>query len=148
MLACEEAERPEPKPGEPALPRPSREQVRASPKCTSEGFGYKIECWPCRLIGKTFAYIGESSRSPYQRGREHCQEISLGKRTHLLVLHYEEVHQGSEQQILIRVVVNRRTALERQTWESVKIDRMTETNQTGCLNLKSEWGQSKNPSLT
>ena len=63
MLANEEAERPEPKPGSPALPRPSQEQVTASPKCTSEGIGYQIECWPCRLEGKTFAYIGESSRS-------------------------------------------------------------------------------------
>ena len=74
----------------------------------------------------------------YHRGREHCQEIALGKRTYPLVLHFEEVHQGSEQYILMRVVVNPRTALERQTWESVKIGRMTETNQTGCLNLKSE----------
>ena len=83
-------------PGSPALPKPSKEQVRASPKCTSEGFGYLIECWPCRLEGKMFTYVGESSRSPYQRGREHWQELEMRKPTHPLVIHSEEEHEGRE----------------------------------------------------
>ena len=147
MLACEEAERPEPKPGDPALPRPSREQVRASPKCTSEGFGYKIECWPCRLVGKTFAYIGESSRSPYQRGREHWQEVDMRKPNHPLTIHSEEEHEGREIEILMRVIKQTETATERQVWESVMIDSLARKDPKGCLNLKNEWGHSKNPSL-
>ena len=46
----------------------------------------------------------------------------------------------------MRIVKNPRTPLERQTWESIKIDSLTVTNNKGCLNLNSEWGQSKNPS--
>ena len=110
MLACEETERPEPRPGSPALPKPSKEQVRASPKCTSEGFGYLIECWPCRLEGKMFTYIGESSRSPYQRGREHWQELEMRKPTHPLVINSEEEHEGREIEILMRVVKQTETA--------------------------------------
>ena len=107
MLACEEVERPEPKPGSPTLPWPSKEQVRASPKCTSEGIGYQIECWPCRLEGKTFAYIGESRRSSYQRGREHWQEVEMKKQSHPLVIHAEEAHGGKEAEILMSYLPDR-----------------------------------------
>ena len=47
----------------------------------------------------------------------------------------------------MRVVRQTETALERQVWESVKIDSLAARDPKGCLNLKSEWGQSKNPSL-
>ena len=57
--------------GQPPLPRPGRDEVTIAPKCTSEGAGYAIECWPCRLGGKKAVYIGETSRSPYQCGKEH-----------------------------------------------------------------------------
>ena len=39
-----------------------------------------------------------------------------------------------------------RTALERQVWESVNIDRLS-TNPRSCLNLKSQWGLSQTPFL-
>ena len=46
-----------------------------------------------------------------------------------------------------RILTNPRTALERQIWESVAIDRMSSRSPEGCLNLKSEWGQSRTPAL-
>lgn len=88
--------RPELETGKPSLPWPSREDTVAIPKCTTEGVGYMLEWWPCRFEGKRYIYIGENSRSSYQRGREHCQEVALGKRAHPLVLHFEDVHQDSE----------------------------------------------------
>ena len=39
-----------------------------------------------------------------------------------------------------------RTALERQVWESVQIDRLSLKGDT-CLNLKTEWGSTNTPSL-
>ena len=39
------------------------------------------------------------------------------------------------------------TPLERQTWESVRIDTLVAESPESCLNLKTEWGLSKNPSL-
>ena len=47
----------------------------------------------------------------------------------------------------MRVVATANTALERQTWESVRIDTLAAESPESCLNLKTEWGLSKNPSL-
>ena len=47
----------------------------------------------------------------------------------------------------MRVIATANTPLERKTWESVKIYRIAAENPDSCLNLKTEWGLSKNPSL-
>ena len=47
----------------------------ALPCCTKESINYTLECITCRLEGKKATYIGETSRSPYQRGREHSSDI-------------------------------------------------------------------------
>ena len=94
MLAGEEEARPIPEAGQPNLPKPSKEETRSAPKCTTEGVGYVLECWPCRFKGKTFKYIGESSRSAYQRGKEHWADIEASKKTHPLTLHNDDFHEG------------------------------------------------------
>ena len=71
----------------------------------------------------------------------------MRKPSHPSVMHSEEEHEGREVEILMRVIRQTETATERQVWESVKIDSMTEKDPKNCLNLKSEWGLSKNPSL-
>ena len=58
--------RPEPPQGKPALPWPSREECVAAPKCTTEGVGYSLDCWPCRLRDRKLQYLGESRKSSYQ----------------------------------------------------------------------------------
>ena len=40
-----------------------------------------------------------------------------------------------------------KTALEKQIWESVAIDRLSSHSPSSYLNLKSEWGQSRMPAL-
>ena len=148
MLAVEDSERPLPGPGQPIAPRPSREETIALPQCTREGVGYVIECWPCRLQGLKFRYVGETSRSAYQRARDHAREIQSGKKTHPLVEHFMEHHQGVTQEVLFRTLASFQTALQRQIWESVEID--STTNSIGfqaCLNHKTEWGSSKDPAL-
>ena len=47
----------------------------------------------------------------------------------------------------MRVVATPKTALERQIWESVAIDRLSGHSPNACLNLKSEWGHSRTPTL-
>ena len=89
--------------------------------------------------GMKYKYIGELSTSPYQRAREHYREIINGKKTHPLVIHFKEVHNGMEQEVLFRTIMHARTALERQVWESVHIDRLSHNPQQ-CHNLKTEWG--------
>ena len=61
-------------------------------------------------------------------------------------MHNEEIHQGNVQKVLMRTLVTPLTALERQVWESVSIDRLS-TSPGSCLNMKSEWGLSQTPHL-
>ena len=147
LLAAEESLRPIPEPGHPVIPRPAREDTISIPKCTTEGIGYTLECWPCRLHGQQYRYIGESSRSSHQRGSEHLNEIRQGKRTHPMVQHFLEVHGGVQQEVLFRTIGQFLTALERQVWESVEIDSTTHSLGQRCLNNKTEWGSSKDPAL-
>ena len=46
------------------------EQI-ALPGCTRDGILYALDCQTCRKEGKRRQYIGENSRSGYQRGKEH-----------------------------------------------------------------------------
>ena len=144
----EEALCPVPEPGQPNPPRPGKEETKSLPKCTTEGVGYYNECWKCRLKGKMFRYVGESSRSAHQRGKEHMREITKGKKTHTLAIHFIEEHNGARQEILLRIVGKFRTPLERQVWELVEIDStMAKLGHTHCLNSRNEWGMSKDPVL-
>ena len=112
-LLQQEAEETEPTTG-PIPPKPGKDDTKAAPKCTSEGAWYIVECWTCRKEGKKAAYIGETSRSPYQRGKKHHKEVAeVKKKTHPLVCHFEESHGGTHQTLLMRTLVETRTALER-----------------------------------
>ena len=75
------------------------------------------------------------------------KEIIAGKKTHPLVDHFREVHNGNRQEILFRTIAQFQTALERQVWESVEIDSTTASIGLHCLNSKTEWGLSKDPAL-
>ena len=69
----------------------------ALPSCTSEGKNYILECITCRKAGVRRVYLGETSRSTYQRGREHHKEIQEATPTHPLVIHNVEEHGGEPQ---------------------------------------------------
>ena len=95
-----------------------------------------------------FRYIGKSSRSGNQRAAEHMAEIAAWKKTHPMVQHHQEHHQGETQKVLFRVVGKFRTALQRQVWESVEIDSTTASiGHLHFLNNKTEWGSSNYPAL-
>ena len=143
---AEMEERQVPEKGETERPRPTKEQTVTFPKCTTEGVGYTLECWECRLGGMKYMYVGETSRSPYQRGKEHEKDIGNGKKTHPLWIHFGEKHGGERQRILMRVIATPQTAMARQVWESVQIDKLSR-DKNACLNLKSEWGMSRTPGL-
>ena len=105
------------------------------PGCKTEGINYVLECGTCRDRGLKRQYWGESSRSTYQRGREHCREIRMGKLAHPMVLHFWEQHDGRQQPVLMRVTSKHLTALERQVRESINIEKCAK-NEMECLNLK------------
>ena len=84
-------------------------------------------------------YYGESSRSAYQRGNEHSREIREGVATHPLVMHFREEHGGQTQEILMRILCNHITPMDRQVKESLNILKASRIPEE-CLNLKSKWG--------
>ena len=65
-----------------------------------------------------------------------------------MVEHFGDCHQGQTQEVLFRNLGKFKTALARQVWESVEIDHTTLVlGKTKCLNHKTEWGLSKDPTL-
>ena len=62
----------------------------------------------------------------------------MRKQSHPLVIHSEEAHGGRKIELLMRVIRQIETALERQVWESVAINALAAKDPKGCLNLKNE----------
>ena len=90
--------------------------------------------------------MGETSRSPYQRGAEHAKEVREAVTTHPMVIHCQEEHQGEIQPILMRILSAHMTPMDRQIQESLNI--VQEIRKEGsCLNQKSEWAGVKFPDL-
>ena len=65
-----------------------------------------------------------------------------GNKTHPMVSYFLEFHQIRRQKIIMRTVKTMSTALKRQEWESVLIDRLSMKG-SACVYLKSEWGVPK-----
>ena len=132
--------------GENPVKKVKREDRKSLPSCTGEGMNYILECVTCRNQERRRAYLGEKSRSTYQRGREHAKEIREGTVTHPMVIHCIEEHGGDVQPILMRTLLTHLTAMDRQVQESLNI--LEEARRDGqCLNLKSEWAGAEIPGL-
>ena len=108
--------------GEKTECNPPKGTSSSLPGCTQEGITYTLECQTCRRKGIKRSYIGESSRSPYQRDKEHAKEVREGMLDHPMVQHLREEHQGEEQEMIFRVLGRHLKALERQIKESVLIE--------------------------
>ena len=55
-----------------------REDRKSLPSCTGEGRNHILKCLTCRKEDIRRVYLEETSRSSYQRGREHSKEIQEG----------------------------------------------------------------------
>ena len=99
----------------------NREDSISLPSCTKEGANYSLECLTCRREGRRRVYLGETSRSTYQRGLEHWKEVREGVTTHPLVVHATEEHEGILQEVLFRTLSYHMTPMDRQIQESVNI---------------------------
>ena len=76
------------------------EDRKSLPSCTGEGRKYIIECLTCRKAGIRKVYLGETSRSSYQRAKEHQKYIKEMASDHPLVIHCLEDHEGEFQPVL------------------------------------------------
>ena len=69
------------------------------------------------------AYIGETSRSIWERTGEHWRDFNSRCKDSHLLKHQEIYHPAAPPKFIMRVVNKSRTALERQTREAVRIRR-------------------------
>ena len=72
--------------------------------------------------GQASLYVGETSKSIYERGGEHQADMSRGVKEGHMWSHYDVVHPGeTHPNFRFTVVKGARTALERQVREAVRI---------------------------
>ena len=94
--------------------------------------------------------FGETSRSPYERGLEHQNDIDGCKTSshmlrHLLDAHLEEEDDWKNVKFSMKVISYKRTAMERQVQESVEIQK---ARRHKILNSKAEYNRCALPRLT
>ena len=126
------------------------------PQCTKTSVVYENICQKCNKeaggkkelesVVEDSIYIGESSRSIYERSKEHWEDWrSRSSKSHILK-HQELAHEGAEDPLFImRTVRFFRTALSRQVGEAVRI--MRRGGACSILNSKSEYDRCKIPRL-
>ena len=96
---------------------------------------------------KLSKYIGETSRSAYERGLEHLKDFEDIKVESHMIKHYIENHEGegmAEMEFGMRIVRKPRTAFNRQVAESVLIQ---SNKNHHILNSKSEYNRCALPRL-
>ena len=93
-------------------------------------------------------YIGETSRSVFERGTEHLADVRQLKTSSHILKHLVDMHEGEEDgsiDIRMKVLRFHRSAFERQIHESVKIQMSRNHN---LLNSKSEYNRCALPRIS
>ena len=127
------------------------------PNCTQASLVYENVCGSCnptagekkelREVRQDIPtlYVGETSRSIFERSREHWGALrSRSDKSHMWK-HQEEHHGGEAVRFYMRVVGFYKTALSRQIGEAVRIDRRGGAG--SILNSKSEYDRCRIPRL-
>ena len=94
-------------------------------------------------------YIGESSRSAYERGFEHLDMLARLSSKSMMLKHILAVHENKDMSEIewgMSITSYKRSAFDRQIDEAVRIDREFRNNKN-ILNSKSEWANSALPRL-
>ena len=104
---------------------------------------YEVECDNCKAI-----YVGETSRNTKKRGNESVKQLNEKQEASVLWRHCETQHEGIKQNFNLNVTwVYHDNAMERQIAEAVTIRNKNQQQMT-LINNKTEWNQSKLPTLT
>ena len=115
--------------------------------CKKRNIVYATICQECHHEGKVVKYVGESSRSAYERGREHVNDYrNLSLDSHMLkhnILYHPEKEQVD---FKMRILEAHKNAFSRQIHEAVAIE-MASTGGI-IMNSKSEYNRCALPRLT
>ena len=97
------------------------------------------------LKEQTGVYVGETSRSIFERAGEHRRDAAAGQDDSHKMKHWKVTHPELQDppKFIIRVVASFQDAMSRQLSESVRIDLRGEN----VLNSKSEYSRCKVPRL-
>ena len=114
--------------------------------CMKKNTIYMIECMTCMEEGNKTQYIGETSRSTYERMEEHRNMMEKIKTESPLIEHHLEKHEKQEPNFRAKVVLSVRKPLERQCREGYLIGNPPDG--VNLMNRKGEWGQNLPPNFT
>ena len=113
-------------------------------KCKARSVTYQTSCNTCSTKGREAIYIGESSRSVFERSLEHLEDFKKEKDSSHMYSHATEAHSLEEKpQFSIKILKVHRSALYRQVHEAVMISR----HQSVSLNSKLEYNRCLLPRL-
>ena len=134
------------------------QRIEDLPPCTRSGLVYESVCADCnpsvkakgglRTVETTSPslYVGESSRTIYERSREHLAGAKKKQKNNHMVKHLELSHEGrGKPDFVFKVVKFHRTALARQVAEAVRIRRRG--GEGAVLNSKGEFSRCHIPRL-
>ena len=97
-----------------------------------------MKCCGCQEQGIVTSYIGESSRTSYERLHEHSRGHHNEDKENPLWKHSKGAHQGQKQEYTMSVISKHRSPLERQISEYVLITSRMKSGAT-MMNSKNEW---------
>ena len=110
-----------------------------------KGVVYRVTCQTCLKEGAKVYFIGESSRTLFDRGLEHLTAIRNQNMKSPMVEHAVEKHQG-ELEFTIESLCFPKTSLQVQATEAMEIE--NHRAKFMVLNRRGEWGQNLPPRLT
>ena len=131
------------------LPCDSKSSSEEQPKsCFKRNAVYQISCQTCEQQNKKSSYIGETARSCYERGKEHCEaRMDYKKDSHMLkhiLLHHREMDPDTVK-FKMKPIKFHKSAFERQIHESVLIQAHKDHI---LMNSKSEYNRCSIPRLS
>ena len=110
-----------------------------------QGALYLMTCQKCQREGRQAYYVGETARTPYDRGVEHFTAMKKGNTESPMVEHEEEYHGGLQPDFTMEVIGNPASNIQRQLGE---YHQMLKYGDKGVLlNRRGEWGQNLPPQL-
>ena len=118
--------------------------------CSSRNIVYASECMECKANGKVSRYIGESSRSLFERAGEHmkdskrkeeegAQSEDCKKKTSHMKDHWIQEHEGRETEFRFRILKKCQSSFQREIQEAVLIKLWGEKKEVNLLNAKEEF---------
>ena len=115
-------------------------------KCKSPNISYRITCQTCKVIGVKATYIGESSRTFFDRAKDHTNALKAKNSKYGIVKHWMECHPLMEEppKFSFNLIKSHKSAMDRQIFEALAIE--AEDCQIS-MNNKAEFGRNFIPRM-